>query len=312
MGTTSEKGQEPFTVILSFDMETDIGSYTTGYEGIKRGTPALLDALEAHGVPATFFFTGDAADQCGQVVRRVAKKGCEIGCHGLYHETLGDPMFALPYNNPVLPGEVEGRLREATRRVKKACGTRPVSFRCPRLWGSTRVVKALDKLGYLADSSFPLFRYLEPFVPFHPSVRDWRRKGRMRIVEIPLLCDLAAASKDPLGRDRDQWPLFRTKGSEVVMRMVESFAGVVRSKGEAPVACLYFHSWDFHAMPKGAIHCGEASVIPDAWLVKNTGARALAQLDRLIGALKHKGAKFLTCEEVGRYCQARTLKGRRA
>jgi len=254
--------KEPFKVILSFDMETDIGSYTADHEGISRGTPPLLDVLKAHGVPATFFFTGDAADHCSQVVRRVAKRGHEIACHSLYHETLGDPMFALPYNNPVLPQEVEGRLREATRRVKRASGKRPVSFRCPRLWGSTRVVKALEKLGYIADSSFPLFRYLEPCVPYHPSVRDWRKRGRMRIVEIPLFCDLVSQSKDPLGRDRDQWPLFRTKGHAVVLRMVGRFLGVVRSKGKTPVVCLYFHSWDFLAMPKGAIRCGEANVVP--------------------------------------------------
>jgi len=291
---------ESFRTIVSFDMETDIGSYTASYEGIKHGTPALLEVLKGHGIPATFFFTGDAADHCPNVVRRLAKAGYEIGCHSLYHETLGDPMFVLPYNNPVLPEEVEGRLREATRRVKKASGRKPVSFRCPRLWGSTRVVKALDKLGYVADSSFPLFRYLEPFVPYHPSARDWRKRGRLRIVEIPLFCDLAADSSDPLGRDRDQWPLFRTKSARFVMKMVDSFLEIVRSKGETPVVCLYFHSWDFHAMPKGAIHCGEADVIPEAWLVRNTGANALAQLDRLIGSLKRKGGQFLTCEELAR------------
>lgn len=292
--------KESFQVILSFDMETDIGSYTADYAGIKRGTPALLEVMKAHAVPATFFFTGDAADHCPEVVRRVVKRGYELGCHSLYHETLGDPMFALPYNNPVLPEEIEGRLREATRRVKRACGTKPVSFRCPRLWGSTRVVTALDKLGYVADSSFPLFRYLEPFVPYHPSSRDWRKVGRLRIVEIPLFCDLASQSRDPLGRDRDQWPLFRTRGHRLVMKMIESFLGVVRAKGKVPVVCLYFHSWDFLAMPKGAIHCGEADVIPDAWLVKNTGARALAQLDQLIDGLKGRGAQFLTCAELAR------------
>ena len=292
--------REPFSVILSFDMETDIGSYTADYEGVERGTPALVDVLAAHAAPATFFFTGDAADHCPKVVRTLAKAGYEIGCHGLHHETLGDPMFALPYNNPVLPQEVEGRLREATRRVHKAAGERPVSFRSPRLWGSTHVVKVLDQLGYLADSSFPLFRYLEPCVPYHPSVRDWRKRGRMRIVEIPLFCDLAAQSKDPLGRDRDQWPLFRTRGSGVVLNMVERFLDVVRSKGKTPVVCLYFHSWDFLAMPKGAIRCGEANVVPDAWLVRNTGARALTQLDGLIDGLKHQGAQFLTCAELAR------------
>ena len=63
-----------------------------------------------------------------------------------YHETLGDPLFPLPNNWPILPSEVEGRLREATRIVRKASGERPVSFRCPRLWGSTHVLNVLEKL----------------------------------------------------------------------------------------------------------------------------------------------------------------------
>ncbi len=196
----------PFDVVFGFDMETDIGSFTPFYEGVKHGTPHILKLLKKHDIQATFFWTGHAAENNPDMVRRVRDAGHETGCHGLYHETLGDPIFPLPNNWPILPSEVEGRLREATRIVREVSGVRPVSFRCPRLWGSTKVLNVLEKLGYVADASFPLYFFRKPFVPYHPSAKDWTKPGRMRIVEIPNFCDLSMESNDPYQRDRDQWP----------------------------------------------------------------------------------------------------------
>ena len=34
-----------FDVVLGFDMETDIGSFTEYYNGIQKGTPRLLEIL---------------------------------------------------------------------------------------------------------------------------------------------------------------------------------------------------------------------------------------------------------------------------
>ena len=218
-----------FDVVFGFDMETDIGSFTPFYEGVKHGTPQILKLLKKHDIQATFFWTGHAAENNPEMVRRVRDAGHETGCHGLYHETLGDPIFPLPNNWPILPSEVEGRLREATRIVRKMSGVRPVSFRCPRLWGSTTVLNVLEKLGYVADASFPLYFFRKPFVPYHPSAKDWTKPGRMRIVEIPNFCDLSMKSNDPYQRDRDQWPLYRTESAEALMQKADSFIEYVQS-----------------------------------------------------------------------------------
>ena len=37
--------------------------------------------------------------------------------------------------------------------------------------GSTKVLNVLEKLGYVADASFPLYFFREPFVPYHPSTK---------------------------------------------------------------------------------------------------------------------------------------------
>jgi hypothetical protein len=200
----------------------------------------------------------------------------------------------------VLPSEVEGRIAEATRAVRRISGVQPRSFRCPRLWGSTKVVNVLEKLGYVADASYPLFFHGKPVAPYHPSSRDWTRAGRMKIVEIPNVCNLSMKSTDRYHRDRDGWPLFRTESARALMQNVEGYLHVVRRQGKRPVVCLYFHPWEFHAMPQGTISFGEAMVKPLPFIVKGCGRKAVREFDALCTLLKEKGARFLTAREVAK------------
>jgi peptidoglycan/xylan/chitin deacetylase (PgdA/CDA1 family) len=286
-------------VVFGMDMETDVGSFTANYEGVKHGTPRLLELFSRRGIKATFYWTGHAAENNAEMVRAVRAAGHETGCHSLVHETLGDPIFPLPNNWPVMPSEVEGRITEATRLVQKCAGVRPVSFRCPRLWGSTKVVNVLEQLGYVSDASLPLYYYRTMFAPYHPSARDWTKPGRLKIVEIPNFCDLSMVSQDPeYERDRDQWPLFRTKGAPALLAKVDAFSDYVRQRQARPVLCFYFHPWEFQEMPQGWIDFGEARVKPQSFIVKNCGAKALAQFDRLCAGLEQRGARFVTAKEI--------------
>ncbi len=52
-------------------------------------TPAVLDALAAHGVRATFFAIGQALDAHPQIARRVAAEGHELGNHSWRHSRWG-------------------------------------------------------------------------------------------------------------------------------------------------------------------------------------------------------------------------------
>ena len=204
----------------------------------------------------------------------------------------------MPNNWPLLPSEVEGRLREATRIVRKISGVQPVSFRCPRLWGSTHVLGVLEKLGYVADASFPLYFFRKPFVPYHPSTKDWTKPGRMRIVEIPNFCDLSMESNDPFQRDRDQWPLYRTQSAEALMEKADSFIEYVAARGKRPVLCFYLHPWEFHPMPQGTLDFGESSVKPLPFIVKNCGPKAVKQLDRVCAMLKERCGRFVTSKDL--------------
>lgn len=285
------------TVVLGFDCETDAGSFYTTYEGLKHGTPLLLRMLEDKGVGATFFFTGAAAREHPEVAREVVRVGFEVGNHALYHETVGEPLFPVPGVQPLLPEEVPHRLEVAHQWVAEAAGREPVSFRSPRLFGGTVVTNALEAMGYLADASYPMYFYRERLVPYHPSAEDWTQEGDLRLLEIPNFADMAIESQDEYGRDRDQWPLFRTEGADALLAHIDSFIGYVEQRGLPAVLCFYFHPWEFVEQPE-KMHIGEGFVVPDPFIIKNCGPYALEQMGLLIDGLAARSARFLSCEEL--------------
>jgi peptidoglycan/xylan/chitin deacetylase (PgdA/CDA1 family) len=286
-------------VILGFDMETDCGSWFPYYNGLINGTPLLLNLLNSKKIKGTFFFTGESAKLYPEVCKDVLRNGHEVGCHSLYHETVGDPIFEIPGIKPLLPGEIKERLKVATNIVAKSTGRKPLSFRSPRLWGGTTCVNALEELGYLVDVSYPMYYYEKQLVPYHPSKDNWLEKGEMKIVEIPNFADMTINPKDPYKRDRDQWPLFRTKSTDELIVHIMNFIKYIQEKNLPVVICFYFHPWEFIEMPK-KFQYEEGTVIPDGFIVKNCGQYALKQLDKLVDSLKIKEATFNTAEEIAR------------
>jgi peptidoglycan-N-acetylglucosamine deacetylase len=290
-------------VVLGFDMETDVGSWTPFYEGMAHGSPVILDLLEKHGITATFFFTGEAARKHPEVVRQVREAGHEIGCHTLFHETIGDSLFEIPGMMPILPEEVEHRLDLATQWVADVAGVSPVSFRAPRLFGSTAMINALESLGYVSDASYPMYYFRERLTPYHPSKEDWTKPGDLKIVELPNFADLSMDSKDPYGRDMDQWPLFRTEGAEALYKHIQGYRSYCDKAGTDAFLCFYFHPWEFHPMPEGEITYGEGAVRPNPFIVKNTGPVAAQELDRLLSMLLADGAVFLQAKQAAERAQ---------
>jgi peptidoglycan/xylan/chitin deacetylase (PgdA/CDA1 family) len=287
------------TIVFGIDMETDIGSWTPEYRGIREGTLPLLDLFRRHGIPCTFFWVGTAARENSPQARQVAEAGHEMGFHSLFHETVGDSLFPIPGVYPILAEELEHRLVLAKQMVREASGVEPTAFRAPRLFGGTNLVNVLERLGVLSDASYPMYYYQKQLAPYHPSREDWTQKGDLRIVEIPIFADLSISSHDEYGRDRDQWPVFRTESSHAVMEHVFQFLTYLSQHGlDSPTLCFYFHPWEFVKMPQGEIFVGEGFVRPEPFLIRNCGPYALEQMDALIGALKEAGFGFKTCREV--------------
>ena len=290
-------------IVIGIDVETDVGSFTPYYEGVKLGVPKLLKLFLEKNIKATFYFTGASARENPEIAKMVIENGHEVGCHSLYHETLGDELFSIPNVKAILPEEVPIRICKATQWVSEACGKTPVSFRCPRLWGSTDVLNILDSLGYVSDASYPMYFYRRQFSPYHPSKENWLEKGDMNILEIPNFADMVMKSNDsPLERDRDQWPLFRTNGSDVFSKKIEKFLDFVQKMNLPPVLCFYFHPWEFVEV-KPQYDFGECTVIPNKFITENCGDVALEHLSRLLDYLQKIGGSFYRADKLAKEYQ---------
>ncbi len=76
-------------ILLSFDTEEfdvprEHGIDISLEEGVcvsVEGTRRILDCLKANGVKATFFCTGNFAQQAPATLRRIIDEGHEVACH---------------------------------------------------------------------------------------------------------------------------------------------------------------------------------------------------------------------------------------
>jgi peptidoglycan/xylan/chitin deacetylase (PgdA/CDA1 family) len=100
-------------------------------------TPAILDALGARGIKASFFILGRHAERWPDLVRRVADEGHTVCNHGYHHRKL----------HLKSPSYVRGDLELGTRVIVDACGVRPAFFRAPHGFRSPWVTAIASRLG---------------------------------------------------------------------------------------------------------------------------------------------------------------------
>ncbi len=286
-------------VLFGFDMESDVGSYTTTFRGVSEATPAIINILQHHQARATFFFTAMAAIAVPEAVMKVTDADFEVGCHGYQHESFGKGAFEAVGGLPIFPDEITGRILKATKVLEDLSGHRPVSFRSPRYQSSTELLTALVDLHYQSDSSYPLYYFGEQLEPYHPSSSDWTKKGDLPVLEIPVFADLTVESRDPLLRDRDIFSVLRIAGAEEVKFKMDRMLNGPMSHVREPVFSFAIHPWEMIEIPpvleldEGAFHLKE-------FLYKGTGTYAVEQLDRLVGLLKNDSYMMMTVKE---YCQ---------
>lgn len=100
-------------VVLTFDDGPDV-----------RGTPEVLQALEAAGAGATFFVLLSRVRRHPELLAEVVSRGHEIGLHGLDHQALPDLRRRCG------PRYVADRLRDAKAELEAVCGS-PVRWYRP-------------------------------------------------------------------------------------------------------------------------------------------------------------------------------------
>ncbi len=141
-------------VCLSFDVDNELLWRRTplpvplsqGEYGATTGLPRVLDLLDRHSVPASFYIPAMSAALHPQMIQDILqRKRHEIGVHGWMHEnlpTIGDAA------------KEEQLLAQSIEYLTKATGKRPVGFRAPSWAFSQFTLNQIRKAGFLYDSSF--------------------------------------------------------------------------------------------------------------------------------------------------------------
>jgi peptidoglycan/xylan/chitin deacetylase (PgdA/CDA1 family) len=142
-------------VCLSFDVDNESYLLARGEKspttlsaadfGAETGLPRILELLDRHQVPASFFIPAVSAVLHPEMIPAIVKRGRhEIGVHGWIHESL--PALADA-------AEEERLLNQAIDYLTKASGKRPVGYRAPGWAFSQFTIDTLRRAGFLYDSS---------------------------------------------------------------------------------------------------------------------------------------------------------------
>lgn len=141
-------GVAPGSVALTLDDGPD-----------PRWTPAALDVLARHQVPATFFLIGARVAEHPGLTRRLIAEGHAIGNHSMHHP---QPFAALSL--PRLNAEIGA----AQRQIEDSVGITPRLFRAPGGGWSPSVLRTLTAHGLTA-------------VDWSLNPSDWKRPGTAHV-----------------------------------------------------------------------------------------------------------------------------------
>jgi peptidoglycan-N-acetylglucosamine deacetylase len=139
---------------LSFDFDNETGSLRDGRDspgllsqgeyGARAGLPRVLDLLDRHQIPASFFVPAVSALLYPDGMKAIVKSGRhEVGLHGWIHE-----------RNSQLDEATERELmKRASDTLTRITGKRPVGIRTPSWDYSPHTLKLTRELGLIYDSS---------------------------------------------------------------------------------------------------------------------------------------------------------------
>ncbi|MEX1129168.1 MAG: polysaccharide deacetylase family protein [Vicinamibacterales bacterium] len=162
----------------------------------------LHELFERHGARPTYVITHPVATdpRSAEVLRGLLARGtCEIGAH--HHAWETPPCTAAdvarhPYASTLPREQFDAQLDALTAAISAAMGRAPVSYRSGRFGFSADHVAALERCGYLVDSSVaPLFyeshkggpEFVEaPLTPYFLAYDRATEAGSSGVLELPI------------------------------------------------------------------------------------------------------------------------------
>ena len=172
--------------ILTFDIEEWYieknynGGRTEMYPQYYGYLDQILDLLERKGIKATFFCVGRLATDFPNVVKQIATKGHEVGCHSNTHQWL----------NKMTPKEVLEDTRMAVEALEQLIGKKVISYRAPAFSIGEKnkwAFEVLGECGIECDASiFPAARDFGGFPQFKEHIPTLVNYQGVTIKEFPI------------------------------------------------------------------------------------------------------------------------------
>ena len=235
--------------------------------------PRLHALFQRHGVRPTYVITHPVASDArsAEVLRTLQNGGdCEIGAHHHAWETppcTDEDVRRHPYASTLPRAQFTAQLESLTDAIERAVGRRPVSYRSGRFGFSADHVAALERCGYLVESSVaPLFyerhkggpEFVEaPLRPYFLAYDSATRPGSSRVLEVPVSAALNRRLPRPLQYAYARAPkpyttkrilrglrLLRLRWLRPSYSSLEDMIGLARdlARWNEPVLNLLFHS----------------------------------------------------------------------
>lgn len=242
-----------FTVDLEDYFHTEVSSRAVKFEDweempsrIESSVHRLLDLLDETDTRATVFVLGWIAKRYPNLIREVAGRGHEIGCHSYRHRMV----------NKLKPATFLEDTRVAKEIIEDVTGTTVEGYRAPSFSitpGTEWAFKILEQLGFSYDSSVhPVWHasYANTQAPRFPYYLEGTS-----VLEIPITTWRLAGVNLPVGG-----------GAYLRLlpyRYIRYGLSNVNQREWQPVT-LYVHPWEIDYL-QPAIHNGWASHVRQIW-----------------------------------------------
>lgn len=172
--------------ILTFDIEEwylekmFFGNHPEKYNKFDDYLDQILDTLDERGFKATFFCVGGMATEFPEVVRKIERRGHEIGCHSFQHTWL----------NKLSCEEVTADTHKAVDALEQCIGKKVKSYRAPAFSigeSNQWAFEVLAECGIERDSSvFPAVRDFGGFAQFGHKTPTVVHYNDISIKEFPI------------------------------------------------------------------------------------------------------------------------------
>jgi polysaccharide deacetylase family protein (PEP-CTERM system associated) len=217
---------EDYFQVAAFEKVILPASWDGFVSRVERNTYVILDLLDTYRVKGTFFIVGWTAERYPDMVKAIAARGHEIGCHSYLHQKV--------YN--LTPETFRQDTKRAKDILEEITGRPIIGYRAPTYSITQKSLWALDilqELGFMWDSS--IFPVLHDNYGIPDAPRFEYKLPKHDLKEYPISTALFLGRKVPVAGG-GYFRIFPYWFTKFALRKINS--------QENKPFIFYFHPWE--------------------------------------------------------------------